>query len=564
VVERKVMIIEEGDMAGKPWLKNYEPHVPQRIQYPDSTIPQFLLDTEGKHPRYIASTFNDSDITYEELNGKVNGMAHALKGLGVEKGDRVALLLPNTPTYIIAYYAVLKIGAVVVNINVGTQGEELKIHLHSSEAKVVITLDIFIQNLYRASHDTFVQTVIIHSVFGLEKKVKSEGLPAALIFNDLVAANPKEEPAWECLPQDLAVLQYTSGATGVPKAVMLTHRSVVASIMQSLAWIKVPKAGNAAVLCIIPFFHVFGMNACLNLSVAKGYRMILMPRFDWLDLIPLLNIIEKYRPISLPVVPSLWAALLSSPRASKELFASVAVPTSGGAPLPEWVRKRYEELTGGMIYEAYGLSEASSAALFAPYPGGAPRGSIGVPLPDTDARIVQIENDLEEVTTGEVGELVLRGPQIMQGYWRNDPLTRKTLHDGWLYTGDLARMDEKGFFYLMDRRDDLIITGGLNVYPSDVENVLATHPALKEVAVVGAHDRMRGQAVTAYVVLKENAKVTREELLAFCREYMPDFKIPKAIHIVGQIPRNTVGKPLRRALKPEGDEKPDSGLERKY
>jgi len=543
-------------MASRPWLKNYEPHVPAGIQYPDKTIPQFLSDTQGKHPRYIACTFNDIDTTYEELNGKVNGMAHALKGLGVKKGDRIAMLLPNAPTYIIAYYAVLKIGAVVVNINVGTQGEELKSHLRSSEAKVVISLDIFVQNLYRIIADTHVEAVIIHSVFGLEKKLKpEEGLPAVLIFNDLVAAHPKEEPRWECLPQDLAVLQYTSGATGVPKAAMLTHKSIVASITQILAWLQVPDAGNAAVLCIIPFFHVFGMNACLNLSVAKGYRMILMPRFDWLDLIPLLTVIEKYRPISVPAVPSLWAALLSSPRAGSELFAPVAVPTSGGAPLPEWVQKRYKELTGRRIYEAYGLSEASSAALFAPYPGGAPGGSIGVPLPDTEARIVQIEKGLEEVAPGEVGELLLKGPQIMQGYWRNDPLTRRTLQDGWLHTGDLARMDEEGFFYLVDRRDDLIITGGLNVYPSDVENVLAAHPALKEAAVVGTPDRMRGQAVTAYVVLQDNATVAREDLIAFCREHMPDFKIPKAIHIVKKIPRNPVGKALRKALRPEGGEK---------
>ncbi len=541
-------------MTSKPWLKNYEPNVPAHIEYPPITIPQFLLDTKERHPQYIASTFNDTDITYRELNAKVNGMAHALKSLGVKKGTHCALFLPNTPTYVIAYYAVLKIGAVVVNINVGIQGEELVDSLKTSEAKVIISLDVFIQNIYRIIQNTSIGIVIIHSVFGLEKKMKFEGVPLPLIFNDLVAAHPTHEPDWECRPGDPAVLQFTSGATGKPKAAILTHKTIVANIMQTDKWVNISEAGNDAVLCIIPFFHVFGMNACLNLSVHKGYRMILMPRFDWLDLIPLLSVIEKYKPISLSAVPSLWTALLMSTRGTKEFFLPLLVPVSGGAPLPARVYDQYEKLTGRKIYEAYGLSEASSAALFAPYPKGAPRGSIGVPLPDTDARIVDFDTGTKELAPGEVGELTIRGPQIMQGYYGNEALTREVLRDDWLYTGDLARMDDEGFFYLVDRKDDLIITSGFNVYPSSVEGVLVKHPSVKEATVVGAPDRIRGQAVTAYVVIEADQKADREDLLVFCRDRLPDFKVPRTIHFVGQIPRNPIGKPLRKSLKSEGEE----------
>lgn len=539
-------------MSDKPWLKSYDPQVPAHIEYPVLTIPQFLLDASTNHPQYIATTLNDIDITYGALNAKVNGMAHALKTLGVKKGDKCALFLPNSPTYVIAYYAILKLGAVVVNINVGTQGEELVDSLQTSEAKILISLDIFIPNIYRIIKDTPVKTVIIHSVFGLEAKMNCDGLPVPLIFNDLVAAHPTAEPEWECRPDDLAVLQFTSGATGRPKAAMLTHKSIVATIMQTDAWVNVPEKGNDAVLCIIPFFHVFGMNACLNLAVRKGYRMILVPLFDWSDLIPLLALIEKYKPISLPAVPSLWAALMMSPRATREIFSPLLVPVSGGAPLPARVHDQYEALTGRKIYEAYGLSEASSAALFPPFPEGAPRGSVGLPLPDTDARIVDLATGSQEVLPGEVGELILKGPQIMQGYYGNEALTRKALRDGWLFTGDLVRMDEEGFFYLVDRKDDLIITSGFNVYPSSVEAVLSRHPAVKEAAVVGAPDRIRGQAVTAYVVLEADEKADREEILAFCRESLPDFKVPRTIHFVGQIPRNPIGKPLKKSLTPDG------------
>jgi long-chain acyl-CoA synthetase len=478
---------------GRPWLKQYERHVPHSIPYPEIPIHRFLVDTVAKHPGDIAISFNELQISYKELNERVNRFALALQKAGVEKGDRVAFLLVNSPTYVIAFFAVMKLGAIVVNLNVGIQGEELTRCLNESGAEAVVTLDLFAQNLYRVIKDTGVKRVILHSVFGLEKKLSpEEGAPAPQLFQEVLASAPSaEEPVTPISPGDVAVLQYTSGSTGAPKGATLTHSSIVASVLQSDAWMGIEGAGNAAVICIIPFFHVFGMSACLLISVLKGYRMVLLPRIDPTDILPLMKTIEAYRPISFPAVPSLWAAILSlPPEAARNQLSSIRVATSGGAPLPPWAQERFEELTGRRIAEAYGLSEASSATHITPFPSGGPKGSIGVPLPDTEARIMDIQTGERECPVGEIGELAVKGPQIMREYWNNRDLTSAALRKGWFYTGDLARMDPKGFFYLADRKDDLIISGGFNVYPSQVEEVLKRHPKVKDAAVFGAPDRI--------------------------------------------------------------------------
>jgi long-chain acyl-CoA synthetase len=315
---------------------------------------------------------------------------------------------------------------------------------------------------------------------------------------------------------------------------------------------RIESAGNAAVMCIIPFFHVFGMSACLLISVLKGYRMILLPRIDLMDILSLMKTIETYRPISFPAVPSLWAAILSlPPEAARNQLSSIQVATSGGASLPPWVHEKFEELTGRRMMEAYGLSEASSATHFTPYPSGGPRGSIGVPLPDTEARIMDIETGERECPVGEIGELVVKGPQIMRGYWNNKDLTSAALRNGWFYTGDLARMDQDGFFYLADRKDDLIISSGFNVYPSQVEEVLKRHLKIKDAAVIGAPDRIKGQAILAVIVLREGMQGDKEEFLNYCKENMPDYRVPKTILLRNEIPRDLAGKILKRVLKQE-------------
>jgi long-chain acyl-CoA synthetase len=539
-------------MKEKPWLKNYEKHVPHSLTYPHVTLQDFLLKTADAHPDHIATTLNDVDITYGELNEKVNKFAHALEKIGVKKGDRISLLLVNSPTYVIAFFAILKLGAIVVNLSVGTQGEELISFLQDSGSKTVITLDIFVQNVYRVVKKTPVTEIIIHSVMGLEKGITvEEGMPELKILNDLAATEPEDEPETDISSHDLAVLQYTSGSTGTPKAVALSHANITASVCQSEAWVKTEEAGNAPVICIIPFFHVFGMSACMLISILKGYRMILIPRFDLFDILPLMKTIENYQPIFLPAVPSLWAALLSYPDVAKQNLSSIKVATSGGASLPDWVSDKFEELAGRKLMEAYGLSEASSATHFTPYPGGGPRGSIGLPVPDTDAKIVHIEDGKVECETGEIGELIVKGPQIMVGYWNNPKLTAMTMRDGWLFTGDLAYMDANGFFYLMDRKDDLIISSGFNVYPSQIEAVLVKHHKVKDSAVIGIPSKVKGESIVAILVLEKEVKAEKEEFMEYCRNNLPEYKRPRKIIFRNQIPKNPAGKPLRAIMRKE-------------
>jgi long-chain acyl-CoA synthetase len=538
----------------RPWLKQYERHVPHSLAYPDTPAHHFLLETAAKRPGDIAISFNEMQIPYKELNVRVNMFAHALREIGVEKGDRVALLLVNSPVYVIAFFAILKIGAIVVNLSVGIQGEELIRGLNESGAKIVVTMDLFTQNIYKVIKNTKVKTVILHSVTGLEKKMRfGEEAPQPLLFQEiLAAARNTEEPAVPVSPGDVAVLQYTSGSTGAPKAATLTHSNLVASVLQSETWMGIENAGNAAVMCVIPFFHVFGMSACLLLSVRKGYRMVLLPRVDLMDILSLVKTIETYRPISFPAVPSLWAAILSlPPETARNHLSSIQVATSGGASLPPWAYERFEKLTGRKMMEAYGLSEASSATHFTPYPLGGPKGSIGVPLPDTEAKIMDVETGKKECPVSEIGELVVKGPQIMRGYWNNEDLTSAVLRHGWFYTGDLARTDEDGFFYIVDRKDDLIISSGFNVYPSQVEEILEKHPNIKEAAVIGVPDRIKGQAVLAVIVLREGMPGDKEQFLNYCKEKMPDYRVPKTILFRNAIPRNPAGKILKRMLRRE-------------
>jgi long-chain acyl-CoA synthetase len=538
----------------KTWLQQYERRVSPSIAYPEIPIHHFLVDTVAKHPDYIAVIFNEIQISYRELNERVNRFASALQKAGVEKGDRIAFFLVNSPIYVVAFFAVLKLGAVVVNLNVGIQGEELVRCLNHSGAKMIITLDLFIMNINKVIKKTGVKSVILHSVLGLEKKISlEEGVPKPRLYQDVLSSvEVAEEPTIPISPRDLAVLQYTSGSTGSPKAAMLTHAIVVASVKQSDSWVGIEGGGNAAVVCIIPFFHVFGMSACLLISVLRGYRMILLPRIDLMDILSLMKVLETHRPISFPAVPSLWAAILSlPPEAVRGYLSSIQVATSGGALLPSWVHERFEKFTGRKMMEAYGLSEASSATHMTPYPSGGPRGSIGVPLPDTEAKIMDIQTGEEECPVGETGELVVKGPQVMQEYWDNQELTKIALRQGWLYTGDLARMDQDGFFYLVDRKDDLIIASGFNIYPSQIEEVLKKHPKIKDAAVIGTQDRIRGQGILAILVLKEGMQGEKEEFFKFCKENMPDYRVPKAILFRNDIPRDPAGKVLKRILKQE-------------
>jgi long-chain acyl-CoA synthetase len=350
----------------------------------------------------------------------------------------------------------------------------------------------------------------------------------------------------------------TSGTSGRPKAVMLTHRNIVANLHQIEGFRPPTAPSNAAVICLLPFFHVFGFTICFQLSVLRGYRMVLVPRFDPLAVVPLLGLLEKYRPVvSLPAGPGLWIALTKHLEAgsvgTRALLAEIEMSFCGGAPLPPAVKERYHQLTGRRLHEAYGLSEASSTTHMTPLTKAAPAGSIGIPIPGTDARIVDLEDPDRPLDPGEVGELAVCGPQVMGGYWQTPEATESTarLKDGWLFTGDLARMDADGYFFIVDRRDDMIITSGFNVYPSEVEAVLKAHPGVADAVVIGVPDPSRGRSIVARVVPREGVALTDAQVLEHCRARLPDYKVPRRVLIVTEIPKSPVGKPLRRELRKE-------------
>jgi len=534
----------------KRWAAQYDQPLSEPLDYPEIPLQGLLDRTARAHPDWVATSFNDIDMTFGQLDRRTNQFAWALRELGALPGDRIVLLLPNSPTYVIASYGVFKAGGVLVNANVMTRGPELSRILSRTGARVVVTLDIFLEGVLQGTAQSPVEHVIFHSVFGAEKTLDLSAVrPRLALMTDLLGRQPADPPPSVNAPDDLALLQLTSGTVGAPKAVMLTHRNLVANVWQLIHSRRPPiEDNNGAVICILPFFHVFGFTVCLQLSVLRGYRMVLVPRFDVMSIAPLVPLLEKYRPISFPAVPALWAVLAAQGESMRKILCGIEVPCSGGAPLPAHVQEQFRRLTGHAIMEAYGLSEAPSTHMF---PTARPerQGSIGIPLLDTDARIVDPETGERELGVGEVGELAVKGPQIMRGYWKDEALTARTLRSGWLYTGDLARMDEDGYFYLVDRKDDLIITSGFNVYPSEVEAALVRHPAVQEAAVVGANDAVRGQVVVASVVLRDGATATAAELLTHCQEQLVPHKAPRTIRFVAEIPKQPTGKAIRRLLR---------------
>ncbi len=536
----------------KPWLKLYDKGVPESLAYPDLTLPEILDRTAERHPDFNAVTLNENTLSYSELNDRVKALALGLKELGIKKGDRIALLIPNSPTYVIAHYAVVRLGAIVCNINVTTQGSELTRVLNHSGSTLLITLDLFLKTIIGATVETPVENILFHSVFGLEKEVeKNPDFPKTHRVNELIDQFMSHNCPIECLPDDTAVLQFTSGVTGLPKAAVLTHRTITSNILQIDSWNPVHGKGNRANLCIIPFFHVFGMTVCMHVSILRAYRMILFPMFDWSSLIEILDAIRIHKPISFPAVPALWAALVSYADIERIDLSSIEIASGGGSNLQPWIQEKYHHLTGRFISQAYGQSEASSTILITPFYSGQVSESVGIPLPDTDVKIVDVETGEAACKTGEIGELIVSGPQIMKGYWHDDEKTKEALRENWLYTGDLGYMDEQGRFYLVDRKDDLIISSGFNIYPSRIEEVIKAHPDVKEVAVVGLPDKLRGEVIAAFIVKETDKKVDWRILKAHCRDHLPDYKIPRFFKFRKDIPKNRIGKPLRRLLKSE-------------
>ena len=558
----------------KPWLAHYEDAVPPTLAYPPITLHQTLEDSARKYPdnsaihlvlRYVGPSSIGARLTYRELADQVDRFAAALHALGVRKGDRVALMLPNLPQFVIAFYGILKLGAIVVNTNPQYTSREMEHQFADAGAETVVLLSPFYARLTPIQARTAVKRVIVADlaeyvpppanaaiVDSLQKGGMmvdvSEG-EGIYHFKALVDAHPEPPPQVQVSPDDVALFQYTGGTTGVPKAAMLTHYNLVANTIQVRAWIYDMHEGIERTMGAIPFYHVYGMTVAVLFSVYLAGELIVVPNPRPIDVV--MEGIHREKASLYPGVPAMYVGIINHPEVDKYDLRSVKACLSGSAPLPMDVQIKFGEITGGRLVEGYGLTEAAPVTHVNPIWGERRAGSIGLPVSDVEARIVDYET-FEDKPAGEQGELWVRGPQVMKGYWNKPDETAKTITpDGWLRTGDIARMDADGYFYIVDRLKDIIIASGYNIVPREVEEVLYEHPKVQEVVVAGVPDRYRGETVKAYVVLKAGQTATSDEIIAFCRERLASFKVPTQVEFRSELPKTMVGKLLRRVLVEE-------------
>lgn len=557
----------------RPWLRSYEDGVPHSIIYPDLTIDALLSKSADEFPENTAIVFYGKKIGYKELNIQANKLANALITHGVKRGDRVGLMLPNIPQAVIGYYGILKAGAIVVEISPLYVEKELKHLIYDSGAKVIITLDFIYPRIEAINHELNLKGIILTSVkdylppflkliYPIKAKregqwIKVEKIAPIYDFLDLIKRPEDRDPCINADPDETALLQYTGGTTGIPKGVVLTHRNLIVNLFQCAHWMPALKRGGEVFLGVIPFFHVYGMTACMNLCIYLASTNILLPRFTIKEV---LKSIERYKVSVFIGIQAMYVAINNYYRVERYDLSHIKVCISGAGPLHAEVQERFEALTGGKLVEGYGLTEASPVTHCSPIYGKRKKGSIGLPFPDTDAKIVDPENSDKELAIGEIGELVIKGPQVMKGYWNREDETRKVLRDDWLYTGDLARIDDDGYFYLVERKKDMIKTGGENVYPREVEEVLFRHPKIKEAVVVGIPDEFLGELIKAYIVLKDGETASKEEIIKFCRKEMARFKVPREFEFRGELPKTLVGKVLRRVLLEEEMKKREGSI----
>jgi long-chain acyl-CoA synthetase len=548
-----------------PWIRFYEAGVPAHLEYPDITLGEALSNTASRFPDHTALIFYGKKISYGQLDALVNRFANALAGLGINQGDRVALMLPNIPQMVIAYYGTLRRGAVAVATNPLYHAHELEVQLKNSSAETLVAVDMFYPAISPVLSRTGVKKLILCGIkdylpfpldllYPIKARIEKQWVSVKRvppIYDFLsVISNAGATPVNAAVsPDDNAILQYTGGTTGTPKGAILTHRNLVANAAQNRDWLTVRKEGEERVLAVIPFFHVYGMTTAMNLAVLIGAQLILLPKFHTREVLEFIN---KYRPTIFPGIQAMYLAIGNYPGIHKYDLTSIKAAVCGAGPLMHEVQERFEHLTKARIVEGYGLSEASPVTHCNPIFGTRKMGSIGLPFPDTEAKIVDIETGKKEMAVGETGELVLKGPQVMKGYWNNPDETARALRGGWLHTGDIAKMDDDGFFYIVDRIKDMIKTVGENVYPREIEEVLFMHPKVKEAVVVGIpHEEFLGEKIKAYIVLKEGETATAEEIIQFCSDQLSKFKVPKEVEFRGQLPKTLVGKVLRRILRDE-------------
>jgi long-chain acyl-CoA synthetase len=537
--------------AKKQWSKFWPSAVPQHIDYPEVPLHELLKKSAKTHPEKPAITYLEREITYAELDLLSDQFAGALAALGEKKGDKAAVFLPNIPQFIIAYFGVLKAGAVVTAISPLHKEREVAYQLNDSEAETIVTLD----TLYPIVDAVWRKTKLKHVVVtGMEEyaknpvATKTPQAPNVHAFHELL--KPAEPPNVDInSPEDLAALQYTGGTTGTAKGAMLTHLNLVSNAVAFAAWIRGVSADTF--LAALPLFHIYGMTTSMTVPVSLAATMVLLPRFEPTAA---LETIQRHRVTVFCGVPTMYSVLLANPELGKFDLTSIRVCISGASPLPPQVQKKFMQVTGGFLAEGYGLTEASPVTHCNPVDKTMRTvrvGSIGLPLPDTDARIVDLETGEKTLATNETGELAVKGPQVMLGYWRNPEETMLVLRDGWLLTGDIARMDGDGYFYITDRKKDLIKYKDYSVYPRELEDVLYEHPAVKLCAVVGKPTQVVGEIPKAFIVLKDGSQATEAEIMAFVKEKVAPYKAVREVEFRQQLPISGAGKVLRRTLQEE-------------
>ncbi|CAH0346284.1 AMP-binding protein [Bacillus sp. CECT 9360] len=557
-------------MNNRPWQGLYPAEIPTTLTYEEKPLQSFLKDSSLEFPDKVSIHFMGKELTFKEVYESSLKFAAYLKELGIKKGDRVAIMLPNIPPAVISYFGILMAGGIVVQTNPTYTERELEYQMKDSGAKAIVTMDLLFPRVTNVVQATDIEHVIVTAIkdylpfpknliypfiqkkeYGIVVNVEHEG-NNHLLKEILKSDVPEEINIPIDIENDLALLQYTGGTTGFPKGVMLTHKNLLTNAQMSEAWLYKSKRGEESILGILPFFHVYGMTTVMISAILQAQKMILLPKFDPTTT---LKTIHKQRPTIFPGAPTIYIGLLNHPDLAKYDLSSIDACVSGSAPLPVEIQDRFEKATGGKLVEGYGLSETSPVT-HANFVWDEPRvkGSIGVPWPDTDAAILSLETG-EPVETSEIGEIAIKGPQVMKGYWNRPEDTEATFKNGWFLTGDLGYMDEKGFFYVVDRKKDTIIAGGFNIYPREIEEVLYEHEAIQELVVAGVPDPYRGETVKAYIVLKEGATVTEEELNEFARKHLASYKVPRKYEFRNELPKTTVGKILRRALVEEETKK---------
>ncbi|MBU1229834.1 MAG: long-chain fatty acid--CoA ligase [Proteobacteria bacterium] len=553
----------------RPWFAHYDPDVPHGLTPAPRPMHSLLEEAARRWPGRAALVFQNWTLTYARLYRLSGILAANLRDQGLKRGERVAIMLPNTPQSVIAYWGVLRAGGTVVFTNPLYMETEIIHQFTDSGARFLILLDLLWPKIAPLRHRIPVEKFFVTGI--------ADGLrfPLDLLYRlkcwregkkGTVPADDPQVQGWATLlrgaagytcsklipEKDLALLQYTGGTTGLAKGCMITHAGLFANVSQCTAMLPGLSRGHQTFLGVLPFFHIYGLTVCLNLATAKGATQILFPRFVPADL---LKAIQKHRPTAFPGAPSVYISLLQQKNIASFDLSSIKFCVSGSAPMPlEWF-EQFTKATGARICEGYGLTEASPVTHINPLEGLAKHGSIGLPLPGTDAKIVDQDLGGPPLPPGKMGELVIRGPQVMAGYYNRPDETADVLRNGWLYTGDIAYMDEDGYFFIVDRKKDLIISAGYNIYPREIDEVLHQHPKIQEAVAVGVPCDARGEVVKAYVVPKAGESLTRAEVIAFCRQKLAGYKVPRHVEFRESLPKTMVGKVLRRALRAEEDER---------